>query len=295
MNPFSALSRLGAALRDLHRVNELADRSQRLFLLERERALREIRASDPRLADPRSLNHFEHQVFSQCGQDGILAEIFRRLGVARGAFVEFGVGAGGGFETNTTNLLLQGWSGVWLEADTDACAELRRHFATPMAEGRLRLAQAFLDRDNIAGHFESAGVPREFDLLSIDVDGNDLWLGQALRAFRPRCVSIEYNAHFPAGQAWTMPYHADHVWNATMEYGASAKAVELAGAALGYRLVACDLAGCDAFLVREDLCGDRFAGPFTAEQWHHPCRHYLIGRPGHARRLREPFAPRVAD
>lgn len=289
---FSTLRSLRRHVRAISRLDDTANRMEQLFQLERERALREAVTNDARLADPRSLNRFEHQLFSQCGQDGILAEIFRRLGVAGGVFAEFGVGAGDGFETNSTALLLRGWRGFWFEGSPEASAILRQHFAKPLASGQLRLECAFLTRENIADLFAQAGVPEELDLLSIDVDGNDVWLWEALRNLRPKCVSIEYNSHFPAGLDWRMPYRANHVWAGTMEYGASATAIERAGAALGYQLVACDLAGCDAFLVRNDLCDDRFAGPFTAEQWQHPCRHYLIGRPGHARRLTAPFAER---
>ena len=66
-------------------------------------------AEDPRLQDPRSLNRFEHRAFSQDGSDGILAEIFRRIGEGDRYFVEFGVG--NGLENNTALLLSQGWKG----------------------------------------------------------------------------------------------------------------------------------------------------------------------------------------
>lgn len=278
------------AVQSMQKMDAAADRLERLFHIERARFVQELLASDARLVDPRCLNRFEFQVFSQCGQDGILAEIFRRLGVGRGLFVEFGVGAGDGFETNTVNLLLQGWRGVWMEASPEGCSTIRRNFADVLREGRLRLDQTFVTVDSIAASFESAKVPREFDLLSIDIDGNDPWIWKTLGAFKPKCVSIEYNAYFPAAQEWIMPYRADHAWEASIEYGASAKAMERIGLELGYRLVACDLAGCDCFFVREDLCGDLFAAPFTAEQWHHPARHFLVSRPGHARRLHEPFS-----
>lgn len=286
------LSAAAKAVRAMQKLDDTADRLERLFHIERERLVRELLRTDERLADPRCLNRFEHQVFSQCGQDGIIAEIFRRLDVRAGFFVEFGVGAGDGFETNTVNLLLQGWSGVWMEASAEACATIRRNFAHPLRDGRLRLEQTFVTAENIAGAFAAAGVAKEFDLLSIDIDGNDPWIWKALGAFRPKCVSIEYNAYFPARQEWIMPYRADHVWEATMEYGASAAALERIGAELGYRLVACDLAGCDCFLVRADLCDERFAPPYTAAQWWQPARHFLVSRPGHARRLHEPFASR---
>jgi hypothetical protein len=286
------MNSVAKSVRSLQKLDETTDRLDRLFQIERAKLSQEVLSTDARLADPRCLNRFEYQVFSQCGQDGIIAEIFRRLAVERGFFVEFGVGAGDGFETNTVNLLLQGWRGVWMEASAEACGTIRRNFEDVLREGRLRLEQTFVTVDNIADSFARAGIPTEFDLLSIDIDGNDPWIWQALRSYKPKCVSIEYNAYFPAQQEWIMPYRAEHAWEATIEYGASARSLERIGTELGYRLVACDIAGCDCFFVRSDLCGEHFAPPFTAPQWHHPARHFLVSRPGHARRLHEPFSSR---
>ena len=246
--------------------------------------------SDERLADTRCLNRYEAQLFSQSGQDGILAEIFRRLNVEKGSFVEFGVGVGDGFETNTTALLLQGWSGLWIEADPVACGKIKRNFSSMIAQRRLRLTQAFVTAENIASLLSAADIPTDLDLLSIDIDGNDAWAWRALTSVRPKCVIIEYNAYFPAGVDWVMPYSANHEWNGSIEFGASAKALERTGARLGYKLVACDTTGSDCFFVRDDLCDDRFAGPFTAEQWFHPMRYSLINRPGYPRRMRTPFS-----
>ncbi len=72
-------------------------------------------AATDRFRDPLRLLSFEHQVFSQGGEDGIVREIFRRIGTERRTFIE--LGAGDGTENNTTFLLQQGWSGIWCEGD----------------------------------------------------------------------------------------------------------------------------------------------------------------------------------
>src|ERR1041385_838871 len=71
--------------------------------------------SQPRFDSTRRLQKYGYKVFSQHDEDGILAEIFRRIGVRSRIFVEFGVGDG--LESNSTYLLLQGWRGLWMEAD----------------------------------------------------------------------------------------------------------------------------------------------------------------------------------
>jgi len=285
------LSSAANHVRELSRLPEIVNRLDRLFNLERERLLRDILREDPRLADPRCLNRFEFQLFSQSGQDGILAEIFRRLGISGGTFVEFGVGVGDGFETNTAALVLQGWSGLWIEASTEACGRIESNFSDVLKSGRLRLQRSFVTAENIAALLSEGGIRPDFELLSIDIDGNDLHVWKALREARPKCVVIEYNPYFPESLDWTMLYRPDHTWDESIEFGASALALVRAGEELGYRLVGCDLTGSDCFFVRTDLCGDKFVGPFTAQQWYQPMRYHLISRPGYPRRLHGPFAP----
>jgi hypothetical protein len=266
-------------------ISEVNNRLDRLSQITGEALRRQIVETDARLADPRALNHFEAQLFSQSGQDGILAELFRRLGVNVGTFVEFGVGVGGGFETNTTALLLQGWRGLWIEASEAAVAEIATSFREVIDGGRLRVKRSLVTPNNIAGLLRDGGIEPGFDLLSIDIDGNDLHVWQALREHQPKAVVIEYNSFFPATIDWCMPYDPPHGWDGTIEFGASSLALERAGAEFGYKLVACDITGSDCFFVRNDLCGDRFIGPHSAAQWHHPMRYYLITRSGYTRRL----------
>jgi hypothetical protein len=290
MNLSRKLSSLLRLIKSLSQVNEAANRLDRVFNLHKAQFVHELLRSDGRLSDPRCLNRFESQLFSQSGQDGILSEIFRRLGVTSGTFVEFGVGAGDGFETNTTALLLEGWQGLWIEASDEACDVMGRNFAAVIQQKRLQIKQAFVTADNIATLLSEAKIPAHIDLLSIDIDGNDLWVWKALRDFKPKCVVIEYNSYIPMHLDWTMPYNESYVWDGSIEFGASSKALARVGAEMGYNLVGCDTTGSDCFFVRKDLCADLFAGPFTAEQWHHPMRYFLINRPGYPRRLRVPFS-----
>ncbi len=129
----------------------------------------------------------------------------------------------------------------------------------------------------------SLDVPQEFDLLSIDIDQNTYYAWEALRAYKPRVAVIEYNAALPADLDWKVNYDPRRVWDETQNFGASLKALERLGRGMGYSLVGCDLAGSNAFFVRDDLVGERFAAPFTAENHHEPVRYALLTRRGHRR------------
>ncbi len=235
----------------------------------------------PRYADPKRLHRFEQQVFSQNGEDGALAEIFRRIGTTDQRFVE--VGVGDGLENNTTFWLAQGWKGCWLEGDEKSIAKIREHFWQPLKNGQLEVRQAFISAENINSLFAELKVPKEFDLFSLDIDRNTWFIWQALKEYRPRVIVVEYNASWPASVDWKVEYRPDLVHNCTAYMGASLKAYEKLGAELGYALVGCDLGGNNAYFVRKELCGDHFAAPFTAENHFEPPRYFLIRRDGHPR------------
>lgn len=200
-------------------------------------------------ADEACLTSYELRVFSQNGEDGVIAEVLRRIGVEEGYFVEFGIDRG--HEGNCVALAdLFGWRGLFIEADAAAHAALERKYrGTPAVTTR----RARISAETIEPLFAAAGVPEEPDLLSIDIDGNDFWIWRAIRRYRPRVVVIEYNAALDPRSRLVQPYDADRGWDGSERYGASLGALTALGEAKGWRLVHSDLTGVNAFFVREDL------------------------------------------
>lgn len=237
--------------------------------------------ASPRYAAPGNLGRFHHQVFSQHGEDGIIAEIFARIGVTTRTFAECGVG--NGLENNTVYLLRQGWRGSWVDGSEAFVEKILTTFAGPIDEGRLSVGRALITAENIERVFAAARVPAEIDLLSLDIDRNTYWAWKALTTIRARVVVIEYNAMFPPGVDWVIDYHPDRTWNGTAHFGASLSAFERLGREKGYALVGCSANGVNAFFVREELCGDLFDAPFTAAHHFEPARFFLNRRIGHPR------------
>ena len=237
----------------------------------------------PRYSDPLRLPRHSFQVNSQSGEDGIMREIFRRIGTTDRVFVELGVGDG--LENNTAFLLALGWRGTWIDGSGDFLRALSsRRIGPERLQGRV----ASLTRENAASLLGELGVPEEFDLLSIDIDQNTYYVWDALRGYRPRVVAIEYNAALPPDLDWKVVYEPSRVWDGTVNFGASLKALELLGRELHYSLVGCDLAGTNAFFVRDDLVGNHFAAPFTAENHYEPVRYALLQTRGHSRTILDP-------
>ena len=230
-----------------------------------------------RYNDDRRLLKFGFQVNSQNAEDGMIHEIFRRIGAGKRIFAEIGISDG--TENNTAFLLSQGWTGFWVDGDKTF---LRMLGARADLQGDcVKSVVSFVTKENIAGLFGQLGVPEEFDLLSLDIDQNTYYAWEGLSTYHPRAVVVEYNALLPPDIDWKVHYESNRVWNGTSNFGASLKAFELLGRRLGYELVGCDFIGVNAFFVRSDLVGDRFAPPFTAENHYEPPRYALSHRRGH--------------
>lgn len=243
------------------------------------RLLYERLRESPRATDPTRLLRYGYKVYSQHDEDGIIEEIFRRVGTTNRTFVEFG--AGDGLENCTLYLVLRGWSGAWIDGSAVCYELIQRHLASVIREGRLRVRHALITAENIEALFRELAVPAEPDFLSIDIDRNDYWVWRAIVAWRPRVVAIEYNASFGPAVSCVVPYDPNAVWNLTNHFGASLKALEYLGAEKGYTLVGCNLTGVTAFFVRDDLVSDRFATPFTAENHFESATYFLRMPNGH--------------
>jgi hypothetical protein len=239
----------------------------------------------PEYADPRRLERFGFKGYSQQDEDGILQEIFRRIGTTDRCFIE--VGVGDGLENNTLYLLQQGWSGLWIDADQDRCAAMRARFAAPLAGGDLRLTQAIVNAENIntliaeagLGRLGNSGAAGEIDLLSIDIDGNDYSvLDAVLGAGRlsPRVVVIEYNARFRPPAKLVQPYDALYSWDGSDYFGASLCALHDLAQQRGYVLAGTNLTGVNAFFVRRDLAGEHFVAGGDPALLFNPARYRLI-------------------
>src|SRR3989304_4040056 len=259
----STLQALRAAAHDVSRMCQSVLRSE----LDRLKEQSQFR-------DPRHLVPYGSKVYSQCNEDGIIAEIFRRIGTTSKCFVEFGIG--NGLENNTLALLFDNWHGLWIEASEQSVQAIDAAFANVIRAGRLKVIRSFITKDNIDGLIADNIEQREVDLLSVDLDGNDYHVLSAITSISPRVVVIEYNAKFPPPLVFCMDYDEAHVWSGSDCFGASLSFLEMDLRNKGYSLVGCNLSGVNAFFVRSDLVVDSFLGPFTAENHYQPARYHLV-------------------
>jgi len=200
------------------------------------------------------LEHHERKVYSQNGEDGVLEAIFAAIGVTNRFFVEFG--CEDATECNTAFLLEQGWQGLLMDG-----AGISRN-------PRATVRKEFITAENINFLFHKYGVPEAFDLLSIDIDGNDYWVWQAI-TYRPRVVVIEYNAHVPPGDSKVIAYDPAFRGNGSDYFGASLRAMKELGEQKGYTLIHCKRTGANAFFIATDALPASFA-PRPLEEIYRP-------------------------
>jgi len=242
------LSSLRALLRSIHGLDARLERIQS--------ALGRIEALTRAQSGREELEAHEFGVFSQWGEDGILQHLIARVPIAHPLFVEFGVETY--VEANTRFLLTNAaWSGLVLDGSPANVEAIRRD---PIYwRHRLKAVAAFVTRENINELLAEHGARGDIGLLSIDIDGNDYWVWQAIEVVQPRIVVVEYNSLFGATRAVTVPYRADFVRGAAhrsnLYYGASLAALAQLGEQKGYVLVGSNRAGNNAFFVRRELAG----------------------------------------
>src|SRR5258706_806953 len=173
-----------------------------------------------RNADPKRLLRYGYKIYSQNDEDGIIQEIFKRIGIDTATFIEFGVGVG--IECNTAKLLVDSWKGLWIEANHDAVTLINRNILP--SYGNLTVKEAKVTAENI-NDLIGGYVTGQVDLLSIDIDFNDYWIWKAINVIKPRVVVIEYNSALRPPLSLAVRYYADAGWDMTKYFCAFLLAV----------------------------------------------------------------------
>jgi hypothetical protein len=200
------------------------------------------------------LNEAEFRVFSQWGEDGIIQRLAQIIPIERGVFVEFGVQD---YQESNTRFLLthDNWAGLVIDGDSSNIERIKRDEI--FWRHNLKAECAFVTRDNINEILKKNGIQGDIGLLSIDIDGNDYWVWEAIEIVKPRIVVVEYNSRFGPSRAVTVPYDPFFIRSrahySMIYYGASLAALVSLGARNGYDFIGANSAGNNAFFVRRDV------------------------------------------
>lgn len=191
----------------------------------------------------RDLKQYRKNLYSQNGEDGILDEIWRRLGIAEGWFVEFGAWDGKHLSNAYHLLADKGWHGVFIECREDRYLDLLKTKEGFAEKLHTICAMVGYEGDNKLDDLLAATpIPKDFEMLSIDIDSYDLEVWNAVEKYRPKLVVIECNSAYPPGMISTH--------NPPTSLYASFTALTEVGKRKGYTLV-CHTGNC--FFVLNEL------------------------------------------
>lgn len=206
-----------------------------------------------RLARLASLHQAEFCAFSQWGEDGIIDWLAERMPGIPQSFVEFGVED---YRESNTRLLMQlrNWRGLVIDGSSSHIESIRKQDIYWRHD--LTATCAFIDKDNINALIGDAGLVGEIGLLSVDIDGNDYWVWQAIDVINPIIVVCEYNAVFGDIYPISVPYNPSfqrtRAHHSNLYFGASLQAMITLGCRKGYTFVGTTSTGCNAFFIRND-------------------------------------------
>lgn len=225
-------------------------------LLERSLVLQGTQASRAcnSLHQLRHLSDAEFRVYSQWGEDGILEWLIQRLPISSQRFVEFGVE--NYQEANTRFLLIhRNWKGLVMDGSLQNMESV--HQEDIYWRYDLTAQYTFINRDNINRLIADAGFSGTVGVLSVDIDGNDYWVWEAIEVVKADIVICEYNAVFgdlyPVSVPYSATFHRTAAHCSNLYFGASISALCLLAQRKGYVLVGSNRAGSNAFFVRSDL------------------------------------------
>jgi hypothetical protein len=247
-----------AHLYERKKIDEVTaiDKGMQLLLALKYRELLHQRVPLPPFGD------VEFRCFSQNGEDGILHYLFSLLGTVNKKAVE--MCAGNGIECNAANLLINhGWSGLLTDGSEGNVATGRAFYSVchDTLYHQPKFLHAWITKDSVNALIADHGFAGEIDLLSLDLDGMDYWVWQALECARPRVVVLEFNGAWGADHAVTVPWKADFCLDFSRQpyyCGASLAAFVKLGRQKGYRLVGCQRLGFNAFFLRDGVGEELF-------------------------------------
>ena len=144
---------------------------------------------------------------SQFGEDGILQKILEILPGTDKWAVEFG--AWDGIHcSNTRNLIReQGYNAVFIEPVKERFEQLKRNYADLPGQ-TIEFINGFVGftpQDGLDTILASTAIPKDFDLLSVDIDGNDYHVWKVVENYRPKIVVIEFNPTIPSNIEFVQP------------------------------------------------------------------------------------------
>ena len=235
------------------RIRKVKERTRKFFGIRLLKSIRDLIIFQQNAEFQRKrlnpLNSYGKKCFSQNDEDGITLEIIKRLGVKKGVFAEFG--PGNGLENNTICLAALKWKGFWAGSE-----DLKFKYNNSK---NFHFFKEWITKENVLNLFNE-GIKnlneKKVDVLSLDLDGNDIYILEELikNIKHPSLIIAEYNAKFPPPIKFKIKYEPKFIWRGDDYFGASLSELADVLKKYSYELVCCNShTGSNAFFIKNDF------------------------------------------
>jgi len=205
------------------------------------------------------LNDYRSSKYSQSGEDGILEKLFQTLKITNGQFCEFGASDGMSY-CNTMKLREEGWSGVLIEGDPLYSERIKSNLKDYK---NIEILETFISCEpgnTLDEILNDTNLKKDFDFVSIDIDGNDLWIWKSMKKYSPKVIMIEYNSNYPSTSSLCINYDKDHRHQLDAYYSATAGAYKKLADEKGYKLIGFT-EGLNLIFCKSELCSEFYEYP----------------------------------
>jgi len=176
-------------------------------------------------------DQYRKNVYSQCGEDGIIEYLLGLANIDNGYFVEFGAWDGKHL-SNCALLADKGWQGCFIEGDSVRYMDLVRNYPAGKGVALLNAYVGITGENSLDTMLDRVQAPKEITVLSIDIDGNDYHVWDALKRYTPVLSVVEFNPTIPANIGFVQNY------DISLNFGNSLAALNELAEQKGYALVA---------------------------------------------------------
>lgn len=194
------------------------------------------------------LDKSEKQVYSQYHEDGIIEKLLERIELKNRFIVEFGAYDGIKMSNSRYWIEQENWNAFLIEPDKRHFSKLWKLYKDAK---NVRIMSAFVTPENITALFNSAEVPKDFEVLSIDIDSIDYYVWDALYDFQPKIVIIEYNSSYPPDYEYIVKRKDAIRYSGTAQGGSSILSLYKLGKKKGYNLIYGDLIGNNLYFIHD--------------------------------------------
>lgn len=192
------------------------------------------------------LRQYANNKYSQFGEDGIIHRIFEILPKQQEYWcVEFGAWDGK-FLSNTYELIANNnWKGLLIEGNAAKIPDLKANYKNNSNAILIHKYVTFEGENTLDNIFKRTDIPVDFDLISIDIDGNDFHVWDSIQNYRPKVVIIEFNPSIPSDIEFVQERNFD------ISHGNSLLSLINLGKSKGYELIA--TTDCNGFFVKKEF------------------------------------------